>query len=105
LVCVNASAAGTKACDQVSGSLSHNGNDAIELECNGTRLDLIGKTGADPGTAWTGGGLSTANMNLLRKCSVTSGNLTGFTDPSIVWLAPAGGAGVDKSNLGSFNCP
>lgn len=107
LVCVNASAGagGIGACDQISGSLSHNGNDAVELECNGTRLDLIGKTGSDPGTAWTGGGLSTANMTLWRKCSVTSGNPSGFTDPSIEWQAPTGGAGVDKSGFGTVNCP
>ncbi len=107
LVCVNPSAGGSgvAACDQISGSLSHNGNDAVELECNGARLDLIGKTGADPGNAWTGGGLSTENQTLWRKCSVTSGNPSGFTDPSIEWEAPTGGIGVDKCGFGTANCP
>jgi hypothetical protein len=36
-----------------SGSLSHNGDDAIGLYNGTTLLDLFGDIGCDPGTEWT----------------------------------------------------
>jgi len=62
-----------------------NGDDALRLECGGTNLDTFGTVGTDPGSAWTGGGVTTVNQTLRRQCSVMAGNPAGFTDPSLEW--------------------
>ncbi|MEZ4372576.1 MAG: hypothetical protein R3B07_17250 [Polyangiaceae bacterium] len=104
-VCGSSTAAGG-VCQQIaSNKMNPSGNDAVELACNGVTLDLIGKIGVDPGSGWSGGGISTNDQTLWRKCSVTSGNPNGFTDPSIEWQAPTGGAGLDFSNFGMTSCP
>ena len=66
--------------------LHMNGDDAITLELisTGAILDIVGKVGEDPGSAWTddasagftdanGGAWWTANHTLIRKNTVTSG--------------------------------
>ncbi|HRZ41106.1 MAG TPA: lamin tail domain-containing protein [Bacteroidales bacterium] len=62
-----------------------NGDDGVTLELlNGTYLDIIGRIGEDPGTAWTcdtaagftdalGGRWMTANHTLIRKPGVKTG--------------------------------
>lgn len=73
--------------DQTSGSISHNGDDAYELRNGVTLVDSFGQVGNDPGSAWTGGGISTANQTLRRKDVTCSGdsNSTDAFDPSIEW--------------------
>ncbi len=79
---------------QTSGSLGFNGNDAIGLFNGSTMIDLIGKTGCDPGTAWTAGSLSTLDRTLRRKSIFCSGvttspavtcNASSFTGLSSEW--------------------
>src|SRR3989338_2778594 len=54
--------------------LTFNGDDAIELIRNFSRIDLIGQIGFDPGTAWVGAaGTSTSLKTMIRKSTVTSG--------------------------------
>ncbi len=87
-------------CDQTSGSLNHNGDDAFDLVCDGMVLDSFGDTLGDPGDAWTGGGISTQNETLRRKCTVTEGDtdLSDAFDPSVEW----DGFPIDTfDNLGS----
>lgn len=83
--------------DMTSGSLQHNGDDAIALTKNGTIIDCIGKIGQDPGDAWTGGGLTTVDMSLARKSSVLYG-IDGSEDfdPSVEWIQA--GAGVNATD-------
>lgn len=51
-----------------------NGDDAVVLKKNGAILDIIGKTGCDPGTAWTAtGGFSTVDKTLIRRPEVCFG--------------------------------
>jgi hypothetical protein len=58
-----------------------NGDDAIALEFGTTLVDLFGKIGEDPGTAWTNefpytdaqGAWITKDHTMRRKASVTSG--------------------------------
>lgn len=57
-----------------------NGDDAITLEKNGVKVDIFGKIGEDPGTAWstdfpfTGGGTwITKDYTLRRRDSITGG--------------------------------
>ncbi|MEO8148489.1 MAG: lamin tail domain-containing protein [Bacteroidia bacterium] len=59
-----------------------NGDDAIGLSHNGTLVDIFGKIGEDPGTAWTdvfpftdagGGTWITANHTMIRHSNVKQG--------------------------------
>ncbi len=57
-----------------------NGNDAITLEKNGVKVDIFGKTGENPGTAWsttfpfTGAGAwITKDYTLQRRDTITGG--------------------------------
>lgn len=68
-----------------------NGNDAITLELisTGAIVDIIGKVGEDPGTAWSDGNGAwwTANHTLIRKSTITGGvtsNPVTF-DPTAQW--------------------
>lgn len=66
-----------------------NGDDTILLKNDGAIIDSFGQNGFDPGTSWTVGGVSTANMTLIRKAAVKYGDLdsTNVFDPSAEWVA------------------
>jgi|GEM_PF-1868631 len=66
----------------VNDSFSFNGDDALEVVYGGTTTDVFGTIGNDPGSAWTGGGVSTRDSNIGLLSSVTTGTTTGFSDPS-----------------------
>ncbi|NUP05604.1 MAG: DUF4215 domain-containing protein [Polyangiaceae bacterium] len=90
-------------CDvQNTNVMGVNGDDALELVCNGTRLDLFGDIGTDPGTNWGTGLTSTADHTLRRKCGITNGDIVDDTfDPAVEW----GGFAVDTfSDLGLGTC-
>ena len=74
--------------DQTFG-FGFNGNDAIALLHNDDKIDILGKIGQDPGTQWSAAGVSTLNMTLIRKNSVTKGiNVNpAIFDPSLQWDA------------------
>jgi hypothetical protein len=79
-------------CDRQT-NVNFNGDDAIALECGGEVLDVIGRIGEDPGAGWEGGGASTAEQTLRRRCSAPHGDTDGTDvfDPSAHWIAlPAG---------------
>ncbi|MFP4156613.1 MAG: PEP-CTERM sorting domain-containing protein [Opitutales bacterium] len=59
-----------------------NGNDSLVLKLGGVTQDVFGDPGSDPGSAWTGSGVSTANQNIELIAGVTTGDTGGFTDPS-----------------------
>jgi hypothetical protein len=61
--------------DQTFG-LGFNGDDAIGLLKNGDLIDIIGKIGEDPGTAWTNAGVSTLDRTLVRKINIAKGSNT-----------------------------
>ena len=63
-------------------SFFFNGDDALEVVLGETVQDVFGTIGSDPGTAWTGSGVSTADQNIQLLASISSGNPSGFTDPS-----------------------
>lgn len=72
--------------DQLGGTYPaptfNNGNDAITLEYNNLIVDVFGKIGEDPGTAWSDGNgvWWTKDHTLVRKASVTQGV---STNPSV----------------------
>lgn len=93
----------TSRCDLTSGSVNFNGNDAVELLCNGATLDVIGQIGTDPGASWSANGVSTQNETLRRDCSITTGDTDGTDafDPSLEWNSFA------QDSFGDFgdHCP
>lgn len=93
------------ACQLPNGSVvNYNGDDAVELFCDGATRDVIGQIGFDPGSEWAGGGVSTLNRTLCRKPAIITGDTNGGDafDPSVEWL----GYPVDSfSGLGSRTCP
>lgn len=69
--------------------INYNGDDALDLVCDGQVVDVIGQVGVDPGSAWVGslGKASTLDRTLRRKCGVTQGDPIGSDafDPDIEW--------------------
>lgn len=96
-------------CDQTSGTVTHNGDDAYDLFCDGAVMDTFGQIGVDPGVEWTGGGLGTAEYVLTRRCTVLSGDTVGSDafDPSVQWQGSAWvDAATSLAGLGNRSeCP
>jgi len=100
----NPSFSGAASCDQTSGSINHNGDDAFALECGGVVVDTFGANTGDPGSAWSGGGVTTRDRTLRRLCSVVAGDpdITDAFDPSVQWTEfPRDTFG----DLGMYVCP
>lgn len=76
-------------CNQLTGSLNFNGNDAVALQKDtSVMVDVIGQIGFDPGAiGWETGAISTTDHTLVRKCSIDSGDPDGSDvfDPSVQW--------------------
>jgi len=94
-------------CDQTSlAAIQFNGDDALELVCNDMGsamvMDVIGEIGVQ--TVWSGGGVSTQDQTLRRKCSVTMGDSNGTNafDPSVEWDSFAMNT---YSDVGQYICP
>ena len=96
--------ADSSSCDMQAGGLSHNGNDAIALVCDGVLIDSFGANTGDPGAGWTGGGVTTVDQTLRRLCSVSTRdtNLSDAFDPSTEYMEFP----VDTfDGLGARACP
>lgn len=98
-------------CQQMSSGINFNGNDAVELVCNSTTMDVIGQIGYDPGSDGWGDASSeaaplatTKDHTLRRRCSVTSGDVDGSDafDPATEWM---GYAKDTFDGLGQRSCP
>ncbi|NUQ26470.1 MAG: lamin tail domain-containing protein [Saprospiraceae bacterium] len=87
------------AINQLSTANFFNGDDAVELINNQGTLDVIGQIGFDPGSAWTGGGLSTENRTLRRNPGVLKGDNVG-TDAFDVTAQWIGYETDNTNNLG-----
>ncbi|UYZ21811.1 chitobiase/beta-hexosaminidase C-terminal domain-containing protein [Mesobacillus jeotgali] len=66
----------------------YNGDDALVLKHSGTVIDSFGQVGFDPGSSW-GTEAKTAEMTLVRKSTVTSGdtNISDVFVPETEWDA------------------
>ncbi|WP_421246737.1 ExeM/NucH family extracellular endonuclease [Aeromonas sanarellii] len=75
--------------NQTSGNLVFNGDDALVLYRGSELVDSFGQVGVDPGTAWVSGGVSTLDMTLRRKATVTTGRVdaTAPFDPALEYVA------------------
>ncbi|MFK8000474.1 MAG: amidohydrolase family protein [Polyangiales bacterium] len=67
-------------CDIRDTVINHNGNDPYVIECDGMVVDSFGQIGPQPDgfEAWTGGGVSSRDQSLRRRCDVAGAD----TDPS-----------------------
>jgi hypothetical protein len=63
-------------------AFTFNGDDALVIKYGGVITDVFGIPGTDPGTAWSGNGVSTANQNITLLEGVETGDSDGWTDPS-----------------------
>ncbi|MFH1532007.1 MAG: hypothetical protein ABIK09_14880 [Pseudomonadota bacterium] len=81
-----------------------NGDDVVELVCDGVVQDILGKFAENPGIDfWGTGEVTTQNHTLRRKCSVTDGDTDGTDvfDPAVEW---DGFAQNTFDNLGLNHC-
>ena len=89
-----------------SKSFTFNGDDALVIEYGGTQTDVFGNPGSDPGSAWSGNGVSTKNQNIELNSGITSGS-SGWTDPSTrfttVSTNPSGTGGDDGFGIAPNN--
>lgn len=93
-----------------SGAVNFNGDDAIALYKISTSsyVDIFGRIGEDPGTAWSSTSNTTLDKTLVRKSSVTTGVTVnpsaGFPTLETEWTQYAKD---DVSNLGAhtMTCP
>lgn len=74
---------------QTSGNLVFNGDDALVLYRGSEIVDSFGQVGVDPGTAWVSGSVSTLDMTLRRKATVTTGrtDAAGPFNPALEYVA------------------
>ncbi len=94
----------------VSNVTFFNGDDAVALTkiSTGNYVDILGRIGEDPGTAWAVGNISMLNKTLIRKATVLQGVSTnpasGFPTLGTEWNVDS----IDvASNIGShtMTCP
>lgn len=64
-------------------TFTFNGDDALELWIGDNKMDVFGQPGVDPGSEWTGNGVSTKNQNIAIRNTVVSGAAEGWSDPSV----------------------
>ncbi len=77
--------------------LFFNGDDALAVSLDYVLSDTFGRVGEDPGSAWEGGGVSTAQQHLRLRPDVGTGS-AGWSDPSPRWESV--GAGTDLAGFG-----
>lgn len=59
-----------------------NGDDALQIQLGSIIQDTLGTPENDPGTEWSGSGVSTKDQNIALKGGLSTGDTDGFTDPS-----------------------
>ena len=92
-------------------AVNFNGDDAVALfkVSSGTNVDIFGRIGEDPGTAWTLGGNTTVDQTLRRKSTVTQGvtvnPAAGFPTLATEWdqFAPNDVTGLGAHTLNGGN--
>lgn len=88
--------------DTVSSAvMNFNGDDALRVSLDGTPIDVFGEIGTDPGTQWSGGGVTTQNESLCRLDSIVAGNPAGWSDPSLEFT---GAPSNTFDGLGAADC-
>lgn len=92
IVYKNSSATVYTGTSTVNNAMAFNGDDAVALFKISTSsyVDIIGRIGEDPGTAWTSGSHTTLDATLVRNASVTGGvtsnPASGFPTLATQWV-------------------
>ncbi len=90
-------------------SFVFNGDDALQIQLGGNVEDTFGTPEVDPGTAWSGNGVSTANQNIALLDGIMAGDVDGFTDPSerfeTISTNPSGPGGLSGFGLAPGETP
>ncbi|MBK7212810.1 MAG: Ig-like domain repeat protein [Bacteroidales bacterium] len=106
----NSSATAYSGTSLSNAAVAYNGDDAVALYkiSTSSNVDIFGRIGEDPGSAWTSGTFTTVDKTLVRKKTVTTGVTvnpsSGFPTLATEWIQ----FNIDDvSNLGShtFNEP
>ncbi len=64
-------------------NFTYNGDDALVVKLGTTITDVFGTPDTDPGNSWEANGVDTRNQNITLLDGITTGELVGFTDPSL----------------------
>ena len=96
---------GTTCHTYVSESFTFNGDDALEVKLDGTITDIFGQPGTDPGSSWSGGGVSTANSSIGLKSGITTGATTSWSDPSARFEELSSSCSMDGFGVPPGGCP
>jgi hypothetical protein len=104
----NSSATAYTGSSTANSAVSFNGDDAVALYkiSSSSFVDVFGRIGNDPGSAWSAGGNSTVNKTLIRNSNITGGvtaSPTGTGPTAFSTLATEWSQSNqdDVSNLGS----
>lgn len=81
-----------------------NGDDALQVRLGGVIQDVFGTCGSDPGSSWSGGGVSTANNNLEIIDDTCDGDTDGFVDPSTRFNEIANGSTMTGFGSIGYSC-
>lgn len=99
---------GTSLSGTTTFTFTFNGDDALQLYLGTTLKDVIGTCGSDPGSAWSGGGVSTENQNISILSSISTGTTTNWTNPSLRFENTANGStmtGFGNAPVSSCSSP
>lgn len=102
LVCHSSAVAPTNGtCDISTVSLSHNGDDALELICDGTVYDVFGRIGERQ--TWGSPPTTSIDATLRRNCDIIYGDTDGSDpfDPADEWT---GHGNDNRDDLGLWHC-
>lgn len=86
-------------------ALGFNGDDALVIYLDGIIQDVFGTPGSDPGSSWSGNGVSTANQNIQLISGITTGNTDGWTDPSTRFTNIGNGSTLTGFGSPTDGCP
>lgn len=81
-----------------------NGDDALQLRLGGVIQDVFGTCGSDPGTSWSGSGVSTANENIAIISGTCTGDTDGWTDPSTRFVGISVGSTMTDFGSIDYSC-
>lgn len=66
----------------INDPFTFNGNDALEVVLDGIVTDVFGTIGSDPGSEWSGNGVSTEGQSIELKLGIVNGDTDGWSNPS-----------------------
>lgn len=86
-------------------AFTFNGDDSLVVKYGATTTDTFGNPGNDPGSAWSGSGVSTANQNIRLLNDITTGDTDGWTDPSTRFTTVSSSPATLPAGLSGFGIP